>query len=47
MSFDEVKGALVLLGLEPAELQPDTSREDAGLDSLLTVELALLLRKRS
>ncbi|MER7849949.1 acyl carrier protein [Kitasatospora sp. NPDC096077] len=45
MSFDELKSVLVSLGLDPAVVEPDTAGEDAGVDSLLIVELVLQLRK--
>ncbi|MFB7589973.1 acyl carrier protein [Streptomyces sp. NPDC056169] len=45
MTFDELKNLLVSLGLDPAEITPESTREEAGLDSLLLTELALVLRK--
>ncbi|MFF0423366.1 acyl carrier protein [Streptomyces sp. NPDC004520] len=45
MTFDELKTLLVQLGLDPADITPEAGREEAGLDSLLLTELALVLRK--
>ncbi|MFE2554741.1 acyl carrier protein [Streptomyces sp. NPDC059352] len=45
MTFDELKNLLVSLGLDPEEITPESTREEAGLDSLLLTELALVLRK--
>ncbi|MCB8906834.1 MULTISPECIES: acyl carrier protein [unclassified Streptomyces] len=45
MTFDELKNLLVSLGLDPEDVTPEASREEAGLDSLLLTELALVLRK--
>ncbi|MFI1655411.1 acyl carrier protein [Streptomyces sp. NPDC020472] len=45
MTFDELKTLLVSLGLDPADITPESTREEAGLDSLLLTELALVLRK--
>ncbi|MFH9721981.1 acyl carrier protein [Streptomyces sp. NPDC017254] len=45
MTFDELKNLLVSLGLDPEEITPDSTREEAGLDSLLLTELAIVLRK--
>ncbi|MFF7436734.1 phosphopantetheine-binding protein [Streptomyces sp. NPDC008122] len=45
MTFDELKTLLVSLGLDPDDITPESTREEAGLDSLLLTELALVLRK--
>jgi acyl carrier protein len=34
------------LKLDPAEVTPDATREDAGLDSLAVVELSMVLGRR-
>jgi acyl carrier protein len=34
------------LKLDPAEVTPDATREDAGLDSLAVVELSMVLSRR-
>ncbi|WP_405853446.1 acyl carrier protein [Streptomyces sp. NBC_00090] len=44
MTFDELKNLLVSLGLDPEEITPESTREEAGRDSLLLTELALVLR---
>ncbi len=44
MSFDELKDIMISMGISEADIRPDASREDVGLDSVAVVELALLLR---
>ncbi|MEU5217342.1 acyl carrier protein [Streptomyces sp. NPDC020807] len=45
MTFDELKQLLTELGLDADDITPEATREEAGLDSLLVVELSLVLRK--
>jgi acyl carrier protein len=45
MSFEDLKIILISLGLPEDGISLDTTREDAGLDSLAVVELALVLRR--
>ncbi len=45
MSFDELKDIMISLGISGSDIHPDASREDAGLDSIAVVELALVLRR--
>ncbi|MFM9696878.1 acyl carrier protein [Streptomyces europaeiscabiei] len=44
MSFDELKDIMISMGIPDSDIRLDVSREDAGLDSIAVVELALLLR---
>ncbi|MDX3864288.1 acyl carrier protein [Streptomyces europaeiscabiei] len=44
MSFDELKDIMISMGIPDSGIRLDASREDAGLDSIAVVELALLLR---
>ncbi|MET8288747.1 acyl carrier protein [Streptomyces sp. NPDC048448] len=45
MSYEELKNVLVSLGLSEDDISPDATREEAGLDSIAVVELALVLRR--
>ncbi|MFE6222509.1 MULTISPECIES: phosphopantetheine-binding protein [unclassified Streptomyces] len=45
MTFEELTLLLAELGLDIEGLTLETGREEAGLDSLLLTELALVLRK--
>ena len=45
MSYEELREILISLGLPEDEIRPEATREDAGLDSLAVVELALVLRR--
>ncbi|MEY9947953.1 acyl carrier protein [Kitasatospora sp. GAS1066B] len=45
MSFDELKNIMVSLGIPESDIRLDAAREDAGLDSIAVVELALVLRR--
>ncbi|WP_031002324.1 phosphopantetheine-binding protein [Streptomyces sp. NRRL F-5727] len=45
MTFEELTLLLAELGLDTAGSTAETGREEAGLDSLLLTELALVLRK--
>ncbi|GAA3046236.1 hypothetical protein GCM10017562_04780 [Streptomyces roseofulvus] len=45
MTFEELTLLLAELGLDTEGLTRETGREEAGLDSLLLTELALVLRK--
>ncbi|MEU9999133.1 acyl carrier protein [Streptomyces sp. NPDC050848] len=45
MSFDELKNIMISLGIPESDIRLDAHREDAGLDSIAVVELALVLRR--
>jgi len=45
MSFDDLKDIMISLGLGESDIRLDATREDAGLDSVAVVELALVLRR--
>lgn len=45
MSFDELKNIMISLGIPESDIRLDAPREDAGLDSIAVVELALVLRR--
>lgn len=45
MTFEELTLLFAELGLDTDGLTRETGREEAGLDSLLLTELALVLRK--
>ncbi|WP_405469853.1 acyl carrier protein [Streptomyces canus] len=45
MSFDELKNIMISMGMSGEDIHPQVSREDAGLDSIAVVELALVLRR--
>ena len=45
MSFDELKNIMISLGIPESDIRLDAGREDAGLDSIGVVELALVLRR--
>ncbi|GAB2745488.1 acyl carrier protein [Kitasatospora kifunensis] len=45
MSFDELKNIMISLGIPESDIRLDAALEDAGLDSIAVVELALVLRR--
>ncbi|AUG80717.1 phosphopantetheine-binding protein [Kitasatospora sp. MMS16-BH015] len=45
MSFEELKAVLLELGAPEEALVPEAVREEAGLDSLATAELVLVLER--
>ncbi|MDT0441494.1 acyl carrier protein [Streptomyces johnsoniae] len=46
MSFDDLKAALVSMGVPEEEITEQAGREEAGLDSLGIAELVLILKQR-
>jgi acyl carrier protein len=45
VSYDELKIVLISLEISEDDISPDATREEAGLDSIAVVELALVLRR--
>ncbi|WP_441249341.1 acyl carrier protein [Kitasatospora sp. McL0602] len=45
MSFEELKALLLEIGCPEDCIEPDSVREEAGLDSLAVAELVLVLRR--
>jgi acyl carrier protein len=45
MSFEELKTMLTALEIPEENITPEATREEAGLDSMEVVELAMVLRQ--
>jgi acyl carrier protein len=45
MSFEELKAMLIALEVPEEDITPEATREEAGLDSLMVVELVMVLRQ--